>query len=200
MQSTLILIQVPVGACQRTHTFHHPLNPSPTTKHAAQYRLSGAKVKEMLICCQAGSLCRGKLWRICAAWRKWGEGGRDWETERQEVNVLPGSTLITKQQRKDQQEAREESENANDESDRVFGLAGLNHVRSMMLSQAFILEEEMILCCYLDQLQNMKPKIRQRTWMGRVKVTSSDLCVAVGLFFGSKNMNRKNKHPDDEEK
>lgn len=114
MQSTLILIQVPVGACQRTHTFHHPLNPSPTTKHAAQYRLSGAKVKEMLICCQAGSLCRGKLWRICAAWRKWGEGGRDWETERQEVNVLPGSTLITKQQRKDQQEAREESENANE--------------------------------------------------------------------------------------
>ena len=110
MQSTLIVIQVPVGACQ-AHTFHHPLNPSPTTKHAAQYGLSGGKVKEMLICCQAGSLCHGKLWRMCAAWRKRGERWRDRETERQQINVLPGSTPVTKQQSKDQHEARMETEN-----------------------------------------------------------------------------------------
>lgn len=66
---------------------------------------------------------------------------RDQETERQEVHVLPGSTLITKQQGKDQQEARKETENANEMKVTEF-------LGSMMWSPAFILEDEMRLCRY----------------------------------------------------
>lgn len=150
----------------------------------------------MLICCQAGSLCHGKLWRMCAAWRK--RGARDRETERQEVNILPGSTLITKQQRTVQQEAREETKNASEMtltellgwqppmwSHVITGLsAGGGGQTSPLLGSAAKYEAG-----------------NQRTWMGRVKRTSSDLCVTVGLVLGPKYTERKNpKHPDDENK
>lgn len=118
------------------------------------------------------------------------EGSEEREMERSR-NKETGSKCITRKYT-DHKTTRERSARGKegnwkcqwDESDRVFGFHDV-------ITSFYTGGWDETLPPLLDQRQNMKLKIRQRTWIGRVKVTSSDLCVAVGLFFGPKNVNKK---------